>query len=192
MSRKLRVPKYGKHKGTGQARVLIDGEHHYLGPYDSAESKRRYKELVDRWQQRQQARLFPSMTLGQLALLHMEHAATYYQKDGRPTSEVASIRTALKPLLQGYRAEDVADFGPVKLKAYRNRLVGTGLSRYSVNKYVGRVVRMVRWAVSEEYCAPTVLTALESVQGLQKGRTKARESEGVKPVDPDHVAALVS
>jgi hypothetical protein len=34
MSRRANgVPKYGLHKPTGQARVLLDGRNHYLGKY---------------------------------------------------------------------------------------------------------------------------------------------------------------
>jgi len=44
--RRLRVPGYLRDKGTGQARVLIDGKHIFLGPYGSAESKARCRKLV--------------------------------------------------------------------------------------------------------------------------------------------------
>ncbi len=40
------IPSYRLHKATGQARVIIDGRHHYLGPHGSAESKARYEDLV--------------------------------------------------------------------------------------------------------------------------------------------------
>jgi len=40
------IPSYRLHKATGQARVIIDGHHHYLGAYGSDESKAKYEELV--------------------------------------------------------------------------------------------------------------------------------------------------
>ncbi|MDZ4687775.1 MAG: DUF3387 domain-containing protein [Planctomycetaceae bacterium] len=47
MSRgKPAVPKYGFHAGSGQAVTYIDRKPVYLGVYDSAESKRRYGELL--------------------------------------------------------------------------------------------------------------------------------------------------
>jgi hypothetical protein len=36
-----RVPNYGRHRPTGQARVVIDGQHIYRGLYGTDESKRR-------------------------------------------------------------------------------------------------------------------------------------------------------
>lgn len=40
------VPAYKLHKATGQARVIIDGRHRYLGPFGSPESFERYARLV--------------------------------------------------------------------------------------------------------------------------------------------------
>jgi hypothetical protein len=50
MSKKnsIRVPKYGLHKASGRAVVCLDGEDVYLGKYDSAQSRQRYDELIER------------------------------------------------------------------------------------------------------------------------------------------------
>jgi hypothetical protein len=40
------VPKYRRHKGSGQAFVQIKGRRHYLGKWDSADSKERYAAFV--------------------------------------------------------------------------------------------------------------------------------------------------
>ncbi len=37
-----RIPRYCRHKGTGQAYVTIDGRERYLGPYGSPESREEY------------------------------------------------------------------------------------------------------------------------------------------------------
>ena len=44
-----RIPKYSKHKASGQARVRIDGRTIYLGKYDSPDSHRKYDALIARW-----------------------------------------------------------------------------------------------------------------------------------------------
>lgn len=44
-----KTPAYLLHKPTGQARVRIDGKDHYLGPFNSPESRERYDELVTTW-----------------------------------------------------------------------------------------------------------------------------------------------
>lgn len=48
MARKHRIPGYLTHS-SGQARVILDGTVHYLGPYGSRESKQRYDALIGDW-----------------------------------------------------------------------------------------------------------------------------------------------
>ncbi|GAB5494999.1 MAG: hypothetical protein Phyf2KO_00790 [Phycisphaerales bacterium] len=40
------LPKYGFHKASGQARVLLSGREVYLGVHDSAESYEKYDRLI--------------------------------------------------------------------------------------------------------------------------------------------------
>ncbi len=44
--RKSHVPAYRLHKPSGQARVIIDREHVYLGKYGSRESHEKYARLL--------------------------------------------------------------------------------------------------------------------------------------------------
>ncbi|MFN7889145.1 MAG: hypothetical protein ACK5OC_02535, partial [Pirellula sp.] len=43
------VPKYRKHRASGQAIVTINGRDHYLGPHNSKTSKVLYDQLVNQW-----------------------------------------------------------------------------------------------------------------------------------------------
>ena len=45
----VRVPKYRRHRASGQAVVTLSGRDHYLGPYGCPESCSRYTEAVGRW-----------------------------------------------------------------------------------------------------------------------------------------------
>ncbi len=49
MARKKRVPGYLLHKASGQARVVLNGQTHYLGPHGSPESKAEYDRLIAEW-----------------------------------------------------------------------------------------------------------------------------------------------
>jgi integrase len=53
------------------------------------------------------------------------------------------------------------------------------------------IKRIFKWAVSEELAAPAVYQAVASVVGLQKGRTTARETDPVGPVDDAVVDATL-
>lgn len=43
------VPKYRKHRASGQAIVTITGRDHYLGPHGTKASKAEYDRLVTEW-----------------------------------------------------------------------------------------------------------------------------------------------
>jgi len=44
--RRRRIPSYRLHKPSGQARVIIDGEHIYLGKYSTPKSWEKYHRVV--------------------------------------------------------------------------------------------------------------------------------------------------
>ncbi|MCC7419381.1 MAG: site-specific integrase [Planctomycetaceae bacterium] len=83
-----------------------------------------------------------------------------------------------------------AQFGPKLLKQVRQAMVDDRVVRVSLNRHVGRIRRMFKWGVAEEYVPTTVWTALQSVSGLQRGRTIAVESVAVRPVDEVHIEAI--
>lgn len=84
-----KVPKYGLHKRSGQARVYINRQHISLGKYGTPESKRRYREVIAEWRAAQNAKksgLLPDITIGQLADVYLaEHVAVHFRKNGAPT-----------------------------------------------------------------------------------------------------------
>jgi len=184
---RTRKPSYLLHKPTGQARVRIDGRDHYLGAYGSPESRDRYERFVSEWLFRNSDATRAALTIGDLGLLYLRHVEQHYRKNGRVTSEVACVRVALRYLMDECRATKVAEFGPRLLKRIRQRMIEDGVVRVSLNRHIGRIRRMVKWGVAEEHVAPQILTGLQAVAGLQRGRTAAVESEPVRPVSEAHI-----
>ncbi len=43
------LPKYRKHRASGQAVVTLSGVDHYLGPHGTRTSKRQYDRLIAEW-----------------------------------------------------------------------------------------------------------------------------------------------
>jgi len=120
-----RMPKYSKHKASGQARVRIDGRTIYLGKYDSPDSHRKYDALIARWLSGEKPASPDAMTVSRLCVRYIEeHARLYYRKNGRETSELSTIQAALKPLIKQYGRSKVVDFGPSRLKRIRQTLSG--------------------------------------------------------------------
>jgi len=187
---KKRPPKYSLHKPTGQARVRIDGKSHYLGKYDSPESHKRYDSLIAKWLGSTFDADLESLTVARLAILFIDHAREYYRKNGKETSEVHSIQTALRPLVAKYRREKVSQFGPRKLKSVRDEMIRLKWARTGINAAVRRITRMLWWAVENELAEPSVYEGCKAVTGLRKGRSAARESAPVKPVPLADVNAV--
>ena len=154
-------PGYLLHRPSGQARVRIGGKDHYLGTFGSSESKERYDELIGDWLVRENP-THVALAVDDLCILYMEHAAGYYRKGGQPTSEIASLRHALRPLVALYGRLPARQFSPQKLIRVRDRLVEAGHVRTSINKNVHRIRRVFRWAVENELVPGKVVAALDA------------------------------
>ena len=151
-----RKPAYTLHKPTGQARVRIDGKDRYLGRYRSLESRNRYDDLIAEWLDRNGDVTRYTLTIADLCILFMQHAERYYQKNGEATNEVNAIRSALRSIVKLYADIPARQFGPTRLKLVRESMVKQGYCRTNINKRVGRIRRMFRWAVENEYVPPDV------------------------------------
>jgi integrase len=198
------VPAYRLHKPSGQARVIINREHIYLGPYGSPESREKYARFIAETSIQQDISGLPPVpqpaspeptsngfTVGELIVAFWQYAEGYYTKDGTPTKELQCFRDSLRPLRDLYATTPASEFGPKSLQAVRGHMIQQGLCRKLINQRIGRVKRVFKWAVAEELVAPSVFHGLQAVAGLRFGRTEARESEPVKPVDDTHVEAVL-
>lgn len=190
-----RAPKYRLHKPSGLAVVTLNGRDRYLGRYGSEESQAEYKRLVaESFTSHRSVGPAPDssvdLTVNELLVSYLQHVDAYYRKNGRPTTEPTNIRLALRPLRQLYGHTLAKEFGPLALKAVRRAMIEADLCRNEVNKRVRHVVRLFKWAVGEELVPPGVHHGLRAVSGLKMGRSGARESEPVKPVEEALIEAI--
>jgi integrase len=201
----LRVPTYRLKKvrrrkyaivslpdGAGGRRDIL------LGKYGSRESQAEYARIIAEWQAggrrlppEEEAK--PDLTVNELALAFLRHAEQHYRHpDGTPTSEMAGVKASLRPLLALYGHTPATAFGPLALRSVRQKMIEgyahakfgpqPALCRRVCNQRTARIVRMFKWAVSHELIPETVHRALATVQGLQRGRSEARETEPIQPV----------
>jgi integrase len=131
------------------------------------------------------------LTIAELVLAYWGHVTRYYAKGGEPTSEVDTVRQALRPVKELYGCTMATDFGPLALKACQDRMIARGWARTYINRQVNRVRRMFGWAVSCELLPVTIYQALLTVPGLRQGRTAAKETEPVAPVPDDIIEKTV-
>ncbi len=181
-----RIPKYRKHRATGQAVVTLNGHDVYLGAYGTKASRIEYDRQIGEWLAagRQLAYVDANfdLTVAELLARYWCHAQLHYRKDGRPTQEVNNLRYALRPVKELYGHTLARDFGPLALKAIQHRFIRDGICRNQINHRIGKIKRVFKWAVSEQLIPATVFQALVTVDGLRAGRTEARESAPVLPV----------
>ena len=193
MSRRSSVPAYTHHRSSGQARVRLDGRDVYLGPYGSTESRERYARIiaeraVEPVSDSKSASIAvadPDMTVGELVLRFYLHAKISY---GERNKETYGLRDALRPVNELYGHARAREFGPKSLKVVRQHMINVqDLCRNEINRRISRIRRAFTWAESEELIPAGQCHALQTVTGLLKGRTEARESDSVKPVDQQAV-----
>ncbi|MHC5214192.1 MAG: tyrosine-type recombinase/integrase, partial [Planctomycetota bacterium] len=128
-----------------------------------------------------------------LVRAYMAFANSYYvDPNGKPTQEPKDIRYTMKMLLDCFPALPVDEFGPLRLKAVREAMIEKNWCRNLINRRIGMIRRMFKWAVSEQIVSPMILHGLQAVTGLRRGRTQAKESKRVLPVDERHVYAVLA
>jgi integrase len=188
-----RIPKYRKHRASGQAIVTLDGRDFYLGPHGTAASRAEYDRRVSEWIAA--GRRLPadpaSVTVAELVAAFRKHARDYYRDaDGNVSRAVVNFDDALRPVLKLYGKTPAVEFGPLRLKAVREQMIAAGRVRTNINRHVARVRHVFKWAVENEVIPGSVAHGLAAVGGLRVGRSGAVEGEAVKPVALAHVEAV--
>jgi len=214
-------PKYRHHRQTDQAFVEIKGKRHYLGRFNSPASLARYEEKLRAFCDAAQPLFggppAGGVSINELLLAYLDWAEPYYGGGGR--SELANMRQAVRRLseLALVGAEPLtrpaprpcgempaAEFRPNHLRQLRDAMLAQHLAavpegqrprrqlaRTYINETINRVRRIFRWAVGREHVPASVFEALRAVEPLKAGRSTARETEPIRPVDLAHVEAVL-
>jgi len=189
----VKVPPYRIHKGSGQGYVNVEGRRIYLGLDGKPETTQRYHQFIAEWMAAGcQPRIAPNeITVKEVIARYWIYANQYYRNaDGSVSTEIKNVRLALRPVNELYSMTKATQFGPVALRAVRQKMIERGMCRGSINRQIGRVKRVFKWAVSEELIPGEVYHALQAVPGLRRGRCEARESDPIKPVPDEHINAI--
>jgi integrase len=192
------VPRYLHHKGSGQAYVTIGGRLVYLGKHGTPDSHREYRRVVREWERGQAARPAgprptprPGLTVAGLcdAWLSGEARRRYALPDGTPTSEHEGYTSDLAAVVRRHGGLPAADFGRDELRDLRDFWAGLKVTRGTVNKRLGRVKRLWRWACGEGLVGADALAGVLAVRGLREG--EAPDREPVVGVPPEHFEAVL-
>jgi integrase len=180
------VPKYRKHKQSGQAIVTLNGRDYLLGPHNTQASKTKYDRLIAEWlasDRRIPIAETTALPLVELVGRYWAFAKRRYQKNGKPTAMISHIKSASRYLMKHYRTLPASEFGPLQLKVVRQAMVDdSDWSRAYINSQVGVLVRLFKWSVTEGLLPAATHAALALVEGLRPGEVEVRETAKVKPV----------
>jgi integrase len=190
-----RIPKYRHHRPSGQAVVTLDGKDQYLGVHGTPASREAYNRLIAEWLAGGRHLPQPEtvLTMSEVILRYWRTVedGMRVREGQRSPGELYNFRVALRMVRELYGRTPARDFGPLALKALRLRMIERGWCRTYINRQVNRVRRMIRWAVSEELLPAEAYHGLMAVEGLRRGKSKAREKAPVKPVPRALVDAVL-
>lgn len=191
------IPTYRLHKQSGQAvSDFYDAAGKKrcvsLGRWQSPESKQAHARIVAEVAAGRTPGPTAGLSLNELFVALLKHAEQHYRRpDGTQTNELTNYKHAIKVARGLYGPTPAAEFGPLALKAVRNTMVRMVWARRTINYQIRRLRKVFKYGVENELVPPAVLEGLRAVSGLQAGRTTAKESAPVLPVDPADVAATV-
>lgn len=187
------MPKLRKHSTRNVAFIELAGKRVSLGSWDGTQPvpqdvQAAYDRTITTLMANARRGQHEITTVKMLLQAYRAHAEQHYVgPDGKWTSTLARHRTAAKYMRLEVGARPVAELGPVRLQAIRDRMIRDELARSTVNQLVGVVRQIVRWGVANELVPAEVLTGLDAVTGLRRGRSKAKETEPVRPAPQAHI-----
>jgi integrase len=136
-------------------------------------------------------------TLAELSRAFLSHANTYYRRaDGTPTREASNFVAPLE-WFNRVAGEQLAprDITTRDIKQFRRELINAGHCRTTINAYVAKVRRAIKWAVEAERISVedgvAALGVFAAVGPLRRGRSEAAEKPRVDAIDVAHVRALM-
>ena len=187
------VPKYRKHRASGQAVVTLNGQDIYLGPHGTKASRIEYDRVVSEWlvggrQLAISARNDSTLTIVELCAAYVRWAKVYYSDS---PGSMDRVRAVVRILKQAYGRTDAADFGPRAFQALQQQLVDQGHARTYINHLGSAIRRIFKWGASQEIIPAAIHQALTTVSGVRRGRSGAVEAAPVKPIPEADVQATL-
>jgi hypothetical protein len=152
---KRRAPKMGLHKTSGQARVVLNGQEHYLGVFGTTEAAENYATLLRQWEDegRRALRQLPTVvqavvTVRSLFDQFLAHADSTgrYQRRGEAGTHRQRFEWVKESLATALNNPPVAKLTEESLVAWRDVLErDRHRTRGGINKLVSFALLVLRW-----------------------------------------------
>ena len=185
-----KLPKMRYQKGSGgthhRAYVVLNGERHYLGHYDTPEAEEAYHRIVAEWLARGKCPAPPKeeATITECADIYLAYLT---EQGGDTPSNLDRARGVTGHLVRLYGRMRAAAFTAAHLRAVREALIKDGLARVTVNERTRVVVRMLKHCASLDLIPSEPYHKCLTLEPLKKGRSAAKETQPVRPVRREDV-----
>ena len=196
-----RLPKLCVHTAKRRWYVRVRGEFRYLGSIDevseSEAESARLQVLQQATTNKKSARR-SLVTVSDVILEYLTQVVDvrYRRQDGSPTHEMVNQKTAFRPLNRVYGDTLAARFDGQSLEALQRIMAGdnwktpTERARATsrpwccsqINKHIGRVKRMFRWAAGRKMVPAELVAEHALVEPLRPGQHGTTEPDDVSPV----------
>src|SRR5690606_30610897 len=110
----------------GQAVVTLGGRDIYLGKYNSVQSRREYNRLIAEWTAHNG--LAPGKPAADFSVAELLAAFLRYAKGYHSAREQEQFILAMRPIRELYGTTPVVNFGPLALKAVRQKMIDAKLA----------------------------------------------------------------
>ena len=132
------------------------------------------------------------ITVEEVCAAWVAHAEVYYRHaDGTPTGDKGHAERDVRLFREMYGGAAMSELTHRDMLRHRDALVRSGICRNTVNKRIGTVKRMIKWALEEALIPAVVKAELTQVANLKRGRSAARETPPVMPVADTVVEATL-
>lgn len=189
----VRIPKLRRQtnpKGNDRAYALFNGRRIYFGPWDTPESTEAYGRYLAEWTAAGGVAPVAHDDLSVIELVD-SFTATINRDYRESPAIVVDAELATRKLREIYGSLNVADFGPVQLKAVREALIDDGLSISTVNRRVTMLKRCFKHGAENGLISGEAFHRVNALSNLKPGRCRAKPSRIVKPCNIQDVEATL-
>ena len=127
--------------------------------------------------------IVPIESISDLTERYRIHLTEYYPDSEEPVN----IGYALTALDSHFGTLEAASFDVLKLAALRDRMIRKDGARQTINRRIAMIKRMFKWATSQKLVPAAIWQELDSLEGLRKGRSAAREGKTVRPIARQYI-----
>lgn len=186
------TPKLCVRRDRNVSFVTLDKKRIYLGRTGTPETLQKYHEVVNKWLKEKEqngvsldaAVLDGNVSVRVLCEKFLNYASDYYRKNGESTRVAERFAVACNFVISLYGNTPASSFSPLRLRAVQDAMLQSGrFCRSYLNQLVNCVRAVFKWGVARGVVEPNILVGLQVVEGLKRGRTSARESDLVRPID---------